>query len=570
MIKFKEFITELTSQEIASKGYVKPYPKAKFQLNDWVVIKGTEYYWYGSQSKRSTKYIGQYGKIVGYKPGSQYVKYAVQFPADNNNIEVFHSNYIVGPYNSVESAKSAALKKFDPSLTTPFRYVPKIQSNMVRGYTLGELQFKPDVEAKLIEMFSQAPFNLKVPASPLKFDDGKYIATIVAYRPLGGALASKKINEYHGSIKISSSKLKRFMSKNICLFRLNNAISKKLTDLTSSVQKLRENDGPDARMIWTNSPYAISMPEINLDRVSYGGEVIYFLDKERFINQLLDDPSNRFLTNTLFSVPTAMIKQPELMNQLSEEYNKTFNLVEGNFDAQKIFDDYYEIQIKNNKKVAHRHITANEETLHYFNDVYLEYNSAARISYHNNFKLSIKTNNIDKCKIPPQFMVIYLEPPDQSYEHRVQGMQGKTPLKLKNLNVLPKNVKYLDLGNCAIESFDGIPDPIDSLTIRHCSTKTDTLEGVPKVINQNFELAYNEFETLKGCENTVVGGIVDIYGEQKLKSIEDIPESKSKQYRMPREFSIEQVEKIIETRKFTKSMKPNTQKSFADIFKGLD
>ena len=63
---------------------------------------------------------------------------------------------------------------------------------------------------------------------------------------------------------------------------------------------------------------------------------------------------------------------------------------------------------------------------------------------------------------------------------------------------------------------------------------------------------------------------MDIYNQHELKSIEDIPESKSNQYRLPMPFDEDQVAKIIETRKFNKSLKPKTQKSFADIFKGLN
>ena len=567
MINFKHFITEMTASDIASQGYVKPYPRAKFQLNDWVVVSGNGFSFATSQSKRSAKYIGQYGKIVGYKPGSQYVKYAIQFPVDNNNIETFHSHFIVGPYNSVESAKSAALKKFDPALTTPFLYKPKLQSSMVRGYTTAEAQSKPAVETKLMEMFSQAPFNLTAPTTPLKFDDGKYEATIIGYRPITGPLASKNINEYSLNIKIESPKLKKFMMKNICLFRLNNAISKKLTDLTSSTQKLRENDGPDSRMIWSNSPYAFSMPEIDLSRMAYGGEIVYFLDKEKLMNQLLNDPGNRFLNNKIFSIPVAMTKRPELINQLINEYEQLQNLVQGNYDAQKMFDDYYDITIKKGKKVAQRNIVANEQTLHYFHDVHLEYNPETKISYHNNFRLIVQTNNIDQCKIPPHFMNIILEPPSSIYK---KSNQSNSHLQLKNLKFLPKGVKVLDLGSCAIQSFEGMPDPINDLTLRHCNTKTGTLEGMPKVINSNFELSQNKIETLKGCENTVVGGEVDIYNQHELKSIEDIPESKSNQYRLPMPFDEDQVAKIIETRKFNKSLKPKTQKSFADIFKGLN
>lgn len=567
MIKFKQFVTEMTAQDLQSAGYGDPATRSKFQKNDWVVVHGSESRWLGSQSKRSVKYIGQYGRVVGYKPGSQYVKYAVQFPMDNNNIETFHSHFLVGPYNSVESAKSVALKKFDPALATPFSYKPKLQSNMVRGYTTAEMQSKPAVETKLMEMFSQAPLNLTAPTTPLKFDDGKYVATIIAYKPIAGTLASKKINQYEMNIKINSPKLQWFMQKNICLFRLNNAISKKLVDLTSSTQKLRESDDPDSQMIWSNSPYAFSMPEMDLSRMNYGGEVVYFLDKKKLLDHLLNDPANRFINNKIFSIPVVMAKRPELINQLSNEYEQLQNFVQGNFDAQTMFDEYYDVMMKNGKRVAQRNIVANEQTLHYFHDVHLEFNPTTKISYNNNFKLIVQTNNIDQCKIPPQFMNIQLEPANLSFEKK---LQGKSPLQLKNLKVLPKGVKALDLGYCAIQSFEGIPDSIDSLMLRHCTTKTGTLEGVPKVINNNFELAYNKFKTLKGCENTVVGGIVDIYGEQELKSIEDIPESASNQYRVPMDFDVDTVAKIIETRKFNKSLKPKTQKTFADIFKGLN
>lgn len=572
MIKFKQFVVEMTQQEIQKAGYSDPFPRAKFQKNDWVVIKGSEYRWLGAQSKRSTKYIGQYGKIVGYKPGSQQVKYAVQFPMDNNNIEVFHSHFIEGPYNSVESAKSAALKKFDPNLTTPFAYKPKIQSNMMRGYTTAELQSRPEVEAKLIEMFSQAPFNLTVPGKPVKFEDGKYVATILAYRPITGALATKKISDYHMDIKIQSSQLKKFMSKNICLIRLNNAVSKKLADLTSSTTKLSDGDGRASSLIWSNSPYALNMPEIDIQRLAYGnargGNVIYFLDKEKFQDQIFNDPYDRVLNNNVYSVPTVLIKRPELINQLVEAYNKVNSLAEGNYDPQKMFNDYYNIEIEGGKKVAHAHIIANEETLHYFNDVYLEYHPPSPTSqFRHNMRFTVSTRNLEKCKIPPQFMDVVITTPRESY---VGKISGKAPVQVKDLHVLSKNVRALTLENCKIESFDGIPDPLDFLTINSCEIESGTLEGIPKIINASFELSRNKLKTLKGGENTVVGQIVDIYDEQDLESIEGIPESKNNIYRLPRDFSQEQVEKIVNTRKFTKSLKPKTQKSFADIFKGLN
>jgi hypothetical protein len=62
-MNFKEYVGEATAADFKAQGYGGTSNKTKFQLGDYVVVTD-------SQTKRGGKYVGQYGKIVGYKPFS--------------------------------------------------------------------------------------------------------------------------------------------------------------------------------------------------------------------------------------------------------------------------------------------------------------------------------------------------------------------------------------------------------------------------------------------------------------------------------------------------------------------
>lgn len=574
MIKFKQFVNEMTMQDIKSAGYNDPAPKAKFQLNDWVIIKGNEYNFITSQSKRSVKYIGQYGKVVGYKPGSQYVKYAVQFPVDNNNIEVFHSHFIAGPLKNESDAKKLAIKKFDRTNTTPFKFEPKIKSTAVRGYVQGELQSNPELEKKLIEIFSQEPFGLKVPSRPETFKDSKYIATVLAYRPLIDSPLKVTPDKYHMNIKINSSIFNSFLQKNIVLFRLNNAVSKRIVDLASSTNKLVDPDDTSelSRYIWTASPYALGMPEIDLQRLRYIGksDVIYFFDKNKFLKQIFEDKNNRFLQTNIFNIPKLLTKDTRLVEQLSERLNNTFNIAYGNYDPKKIFDIYYGIEERDGKKIASNDVTANDETIEYFKDIYLPYQTPVQGVFHHNYELTIRTRDISKIKIPPQMECIKIISDDAGKDaYSIDLPKGGKYVPISDFSFLPKGVKSLTLAFCEIPSLKGIPDPIDILRLDRCKVLTGNLQGIPKDIKVELALDRNNLNSFEGGEDTVVGKEVDIFDENEITSIKGIPESKGT-YRVRRPFTTEMIQKHVEQRKFTKSLKPKTQKTFADIFQGLD
>lgn len=574
MIKFKQFVNEMTTQDIQSAGYGKPGPRAKFQINDWVVIKGTEYNWYSAQSKRSTKYIGQYGKVVGYKPGSQYVKYAVQFPVDNNNIEVFHSHYIAGPLKNESDAKKLALKKFDKTNTTPFRFEPKIKSTAVRGYNPGQLQSNPELEKKLIEIFSQEPFGLKVPSRPETFKDSKYIATVLAYKPLLDSPLKVTPDKYNMNIKINSSIFNSFLQRNIVLFRLNNAVSKRIVDLASSATKLVDpNDtGPLSKYIWTASPYALSMPEIDLQRLRYIGksDVIYFFDKDKFLKQIFEDKNNRFLQTNIFNIPKLLTKDTRLVEQLSERLNNTFNLAHGNYDPKMLFDMYYGIEEKDGKKIANNDATVNDETIDYFKDIYLPYQTPTKGVFHHNYELIIRTKDVSKIKIPPQMESIKIISEDAGKDgYSIDLPKGGKNVPISDFSFLPKSVKSLTLVFCELPSLKGIPDPIDILRLDRCKIHTGNLQGIPKDIRVELALDRNNLNSLEGGEDTVVGKEVDIFDENEITSIKGIPESKET-YRVRQPFTTEMIQKHVEQRKFTRSLKPKTQKTFADIFQGLE
>ena len=90
-MSFKQYL-----KEVASLKYDSIPPKAKFQLNDIVLV-------HGSLPKKWSQYNDKLGTPVGRAGYSMLVKYAIKM--DDGEVILINSSYVHGPFKDRKVAK---------------------------------------------------------------------------------------------------------------------------------------------------------------------------------------------------------------------------------------------------------------------------------------------------------------------------------------------------------------------------------------------------------------------------------------------------------------------------------
>lgn len=131
------------------EDYVNPPPKAPYQLGDYAVVRPKIKY-FTMQPKRSHAFIGQVGKVIGYKnvPGS-YSKYLFEF--DNGSKEAYMPSGVRGPFPS----KEIASKYVDENTKIDVNDLRKKQLKIQRE----TWQIDKKLEQKLKDLLTSKPFN---------------------------------------------------------------------------------------------------------------------------------------------------------------------------------------------------------------------------------------------------------------------------------------------------------------------------------------------------------------------------------------------------------------------------
>jgi hypothetical protein len=143
------------------EDYTNPPPKAPYQLGDYAVI-GSKIKYFSMQPKRSHTFIGQIGKVVGYKnvPGS-YSKYLFEF--DGGAKEAYMPSGVRGPFPS----KEIASKYIDENIKIDVNDLRKTQLKIQRS----TWQLDKKLEQNLKDLLTKKPFNFVWNDVPLNMDN---------------------------------------------------------------------------------------------------------------------------------------------------------------------------------------------------------------------------------------------------------------------------------------------------------------------------------------------------------------------------------------------------------------
>jgi len=533
MITLNDYITEGTLKDYIAKGFGTPGPRARYHIGDYVVIGGDDR-WSLYQPQRSTKYVGNYGKVVGYKQVTgSYVKYAIEFPDSNNDVEAFHSHYLLGPF-----ADETAAKKYTNTNLKDVRHAPTIDPKDVKGSTGGKLQANTNFEIAMKEVLTSAPFNLNWIGDGKQHQfisqNNKYVLTLLAVLPLKNSqfknvpIQNEKYR--YGSEKVSNH-AQAFLDKHICFYRLNNAINGKFVTETSHRPVIGNV---------TTSPYFMSFPYIDLlDKKWQSNVDPDFFDKKAFLNQMKE-----IAQITSMSLPISITKN---ISTLIHVYNRAYEISIGEYDSEEYFNRYYNVQIINKQKTIDGRVQASPKTLPYFMDYVID------------GELKITTKDISNLQIPPgAHKIIFFS------ASKNKGVSVTNFPVVPNLKNIPNTVKEIQFYWYNFQSLEGLPQVMDELEFNEC--KFQTLKGLPKKLNL-LTIHSDYISNFEGGENTVVINQFNFYNSRKITSLKGIP--KAGFYHTPPKIKEEDIKKEIKDREFVKKLDKETGEAWGDVLSGL-
>lgn len=183
------------------EDYIDPRPNSPFHKGEYVVV-GHKLEYCGPQPKRSHKYKGMVGKVIGYKnvPGS-YSKYLLEFP--NGEKEAFMASLLEGPFEN-----EAIAKKYEGGA---IEIVPTDLASRVHKKYKEDYETQPKNEKLLKQYFTSDPFNFEWLDTPQedkvfaeRFNQHESIPCICFI------LAQSKTHPQHKLIRTNNAKTKKF------------------------------------------------------------------------------------------------------------------------------------------------------------------------------------------------------------------------------------------------------------------------------------------------------------------------------------------------------------------------
>lgn len=524
-MNFKEYVGEATAADFKAQGYGSTSSKTKFQIGDYVVVTD-------SQTKRGGKYVGQYGKIVGYKPFQMVVKYAVEFP--DGEADAYFGQMIMGPFKDVVTAQKYA-KQVLKARRAPYGQLPQIVASDLRGYVDKPLDTNPKFEAFLKQLLATEPFDMQWLETPIQISDGKYTISILAIKPTN--FKKYGINNINVHTKLTSSSLQNYLRNNVCLLRQNNAVNGKL---------VTQNYIRGLPSFNASSPYFMTMMWLDISNIryhkkDYNARDINFFDKKE-LNDALKGIDKIDVHGV--ALPISLVKKP---NELITAFKAPYELLSGSYDPQMLFDLYYDVVEHKGQKVITGRIRADETTLKYFENYTQHYEPGS----YGNSELVIQTDQPDRLVIPPGMRRIILAP-----------KTGNTKLNIKDFSFMPPNAQELTVSEAVIQSLNGLPNKMEKLNIEHC--KLPSLHGLPKKIG-TLEIAETNLKDFSGAEDTEVENLQG--WKNNFTSLKGLP--KAEHYGLGDKFTDKQIKKAVADREMVKRLDKDEQEAWGDIVTGL-
>ena len=523
-MNFKEYVGEATAADFKAQGYGGTSNKTKFQLGDYVVITD-------SQTKRGGKYVGQYGKIVGYKPFSQIVKYAVEFP--DGEADAYFGQMIIGPFKDVVTAQKYA-KLVLKARRAPYGQLPQIVASDLRGFVDKPMDTNPKFEAFLKQLLTAEPFDMQWLDTPIQFSDGKYTISILAINPTN--FKKYGVNDINVNTKLTSSSLENYLRNNVCLLRQNNAVNGKLV----TQNYIRGLPSYNA-----SSPYFMSMMWLDVSSISYKNKNKY-RDIDFFNKKELSDALNNMAKTAVHGValPVSIAKDPR---ELITAFKAPYDALSGNPDPQALFEIFYDIVELKGQKVITGRIKADENTLKYFEGYVQNYTPEG----YGNSTLTIQTDNPDKLVIPSGMQKIIMLPKTENIKPFI-----------KDFSFMPPGLKDLRVTGFTIQTLNGLPDIMDEVSIEDC--ELTSLHGLPKKIT-TLIIDRTNLKDFTGAEDTEVGNLQG--WKNDFTSLKGLP--KAERYGLGERFTDKQIKKVIADREMVKRLDKDEQEAWGDIVTGL-
>jgi hypothetical protein len=512
-MNFKEYVGEATAADFKAQGYGATSNKTKFQLGDYVVVTS-------SQTKRGEKYVGQYGKIVGYKPFQMVVKYAVEFP--DGEADAYFGQMIVGPFKdeatAIKYAKQVKARK------TPYGQLPQINASDIRGYVDKPLDTNPKFEAFLKQLLVTDPFGMQWLETPIQISDGKYTISILAIKPTN--FKKYGIKDLSGArTKLNNKTLENYLRNNVCLLRQNNAINGRL---------VTENFMRGLPSFSGSAPYIMNMMLLDISRIMYANysaprnRDINFFDKKE-LNRALKEVDNIDVQG--LALPVSIAKDPK---ELIAAFKAPYDFFSGNITPQDLFEMYYGVvERKGQKIITNTRIKADETTLKFFQNYEQQYNPGD----YGNSQLIIYTDNPNALVLPPGIKKIFLVPKTK-----------KIKPVIKDFSFIPPGLQDLAISEFTIQSLNGLPDVMQEIHIFDC--KLTSLHGLPKKILGTLEFEKTNLKDFTGAEDTEVERLSG--WKNNFTSLKGLP--KAEHYALGDNFSKKQIQKVIDDREMLKNV----------------
>ena len=449
-----EAAAPLTLQEIQKRGFYSPAPRCKFQDGDYLVVFG-DHRWSTYHSNRAAAYIGKVGKVVGYKALSgACVKYALEFP--DKSIEVFHSHYLLGPFEDEQIAKKYS---FNPITRSP-GFLPKVDPSDIRGVT--NSQKTESIETAAKQLFTSAPFNMHWLDTPKVFNGRKYNITVLASKPI----SETPFQRLKRNTKLDVFRMRQdwadFSTNNLVVFRVNHPLTGNLKAVGG-----RPFINSTEYIDFIQSAYFFYGPRVDFSTAKVLG--LSPFDKD-FVKKAEQEDSSGY--GILFFDDAPL---PPDLGSRTEAYKRRYKTGEDiankkTLEGHQIFDDMFQAETLENgsKFIKGVSVRQNSPKGNIFGNCIV-----------NNFTICCNDSNITLPKEIRGTLNINVdaESPDNPIPH------------FKDLSCIPPNTRNVVLNGIHFDSPKGLPERMTGLHINN--TNLSSLRDLPRSFSGTLGIVYN-------------------------------------------------------------------------------
>lgn len=477
-MSFKQYL-----KEAAPLKYDPIPPKAKFQLNDVVLV-------YGNIPKKWSQYNGQLGTPVGRVGYSMLVKYAIKM--DDGEVILINSSYVHGPFKD----RKAAQKYVD----NPKK---KIDVKDLKSYVGNDVPFasNPKIETYMKSYLAPLGYQWLTKPKVVKGDNNTTY-TIFAQRPIDHPI-------YEGNF------YKPLQKGFFSFYKQNNSTNKKLKS---------ENDDKLVAIIkgGRQSIYNKNDPQYIDDA---GGVCSYFVEAPAPLNRYRDNlvhPTDIFelkkcgVNSTMKSLEMYKDRIYGVFDAYSHIGESTRNKTA--IDEYRILKSIYPISEKNGVKTIHSSINFNALKL---SDPYMLRDFIVEGDFVIESVSSFEEDNIKNAAA--QHWSILKDFSFMPRSVRSLKLDLDSFVNIKTTKGMPKVAEDIDISSEHIIALEDMPVEVNGPLLIDC-INLKSLAGCPNIVRGMFRIYQNNhITTLVGGPEKVESGCVIIIKLTMLKTLVGMP-----------------------------------------------